>query len=226
MCQDPLARQALYPFPFAWDERLPQAVRPVDDGPVVAHDHEFLHSERASVLSLRCAVIARGRKPVRGAESHEGNLGGRHSPLAHASFEHLVYGGLGGFGGKSCAGFRIVLAAPPVRHDSQRFLEARGLYHSLFSCASRGRLVPDAFTLHHRPCGQVRLRLQEKGGVPYAPGGAQGDCVPGGGVKDDTFTFKQGPVFTNIYGWMVTRAGVREEEPFSPVSDGLYWHCE
>ena len=118
----------------------------MDDGPVVAHDHEFLHSERASVLSLRCAVIARGRKPVRGAESHEGNLGGRHSPLAHASFEHLVYGGLGGFGGKSCAGFRIVLAAPPVRHDSQRFLEARGLYHSLFSCTNSGRLVTDAFT--------------------------------------------------------------------------------
>ncbi len=41
----------------------------------------------------------------------------------------------------------IVLAGPrPSRKDSQRFLDARGLYHALFACDRSERLVTRAFT--------------------------------------------------------------------------------
>ncbi|MCO6454744.1 MAG: hypothetical protein J5I93_05530 [Pirellulaceae bacterium] len=42
---------------------------------------------------------------------------------------------------------RIVIAGPRLpRHDNQRFLDARGLYHALFTCESSHRLVTRAYT--------------------------------------------------------------------------------
>jgi Zn-dependent peptidase ImmA (M78 family) len=98
----------------------------------------------------RLASIVRQRAGLATSDPVE-SLEDAAQTVAKAPFRAQEQDHIAGLGLRAAVGWtddhQIVVAGPrPLRENSQRFLAARGLYHSLFICDRSERLVTDAYT--------------------------------------------------------------------------------